>query len=58
MWDFEGKDVDIYVVRKLLTRYPEYFRNRVIGRDVYLTLRLPNPWLRRRKRRFFLRPLS
>ncbi|BDR92534.1 phosphoenolpyruvate carboxylase [Vulcanisaeta souniana] len=58
MWDFEGKDVDIYVVRKLLTRYPEYFRNRVIGRDVYLTLRLPNPWAETAEKKVFSQALE
>ncbi|MEM3511339.1 MAG: phosphoenolpyruvate carboxylase [Candidatus Jordarchaeales archaeon] len=43
MWDAEGKDVDTHVVRKLLLSYEEYFRENVIGRDVFLTYRLPNP---------------
>ena len=43
MWDAEGKDVDTRVVRKLLQKYPEYFKNRVIGEDVFLTYRIPNP---------------
>jgi len=25
MWDSEGKEVDDFVVRKLLTRYPDFF---------------------------------
>lgn len=43
MWDCEGKEVDDFVVRKLLTRYEHYFRKTVLGEDVRLTLRLPNP---------------
>jgi len=43
MWDSEGKDVDTNVVRKLLSNYPDYFRKRVLGRDVFLTYRIPNP---------------
>ncbi|GAB6947742.1 phosphoenolpyruvate carboxylase [Vulcanisaeta sp. JCM 16161] len=58
MWDFEGKDVDIYVVRKLLSRYPEYFRNNVLGRDVYLTLRLPNPWVETAEKKLFSQALE
>ena len=58
MWDFEGKDVDIYVIRKLLTRYPEYFRDHVIGRDIYLTLRLPNPWVETAERKLFSQALE
>lgn len=43
MWDSEGKEIDDFVVRKLLTRYPYFFRDRRLGRDLFLTLRLPNP---------------
>ena len=37
MWDSEGKDVDTRVVRKLLSNHGDYFRENVIGRDVFLT---------------------
>ena len=43
MWDSEGKDVDTNVVRKLFSSYPEYFQKEVIGEDIYLTYRIPNP---------------
>lgn len=43
MWDSEGKDVDTRVVRKLLTNHEDYFRGNEIGRDVFLTYRIPNP---------------
>jgi phosphoenolpyruvate carboxylase len=43
MWDAEGKDVDTRVVRKLLDKHQEYFREHVIGKDVFLTYRIPNP---------------
>jgi phosphoenolpyruvate carboxylase len=43
MWDSEGKDVDTNVVRKLFSSYPEYFQKHVIGEDIYLTYRIPNP---------------
>src|SRR5439155_7650364 len=43
MWDSEGKDVDTNVVRKLLSKYPDYFRDTVIGENVFLTYRIPNP---------------
>jgi phosphoenolpyruvate carboxylase len=43
MWDAEGKDVDTRVVRKLLTRYGDYFKTHLIGRDFFLTYRIPNP---------------
>ncbi|MBM4465391.1 MAG: phosphoenolpyruvate carboxylase [Chloroflexi bacterium] len=43
MWDCEGKEVDSFVVRKLLTKYETFFRERRLGRDLFLTLRVPNP---------------
>lgn len=43
MWDCEGKEVDDFVVRKLLTRYEHFFKNSRLGEDVFLTLRVPNP---------------
>ncbi len=43
MWDSEGKDVDTRVVRKLLSKHWDYFSDHVLGKDVYLTYRIPNP---------------
>ena len=43
MWDAEGKDVDNHVVKKLLTKYDHFFRTHTLGKDVRLTLRIPNP---------------
>jgi len=43
MWDCEGKEVDNFVVRKLLSRYETFFREKRLGRDVFLTMRVPNP---------------
>lgn len=43
MWDSEGKDVDTRVVRKLLINHADYFKENIIGRDVFLTYRIPNP---------------
>ena len=43
MWDSEGKDTDIRVIRKSLTMHGDYFKENVIGEDVFLTYRIPNP---------------
>ena len=43
MWDCEGKEVDEFVIKKLLTRYDNFFKNHRIGKDVFITLRVPNP---------------
>ena len=43
MWDSEGKDVDTRVVRKLLSNHWDYFSENELGKDLYLTYRIPNP---------------
>lgn len=43
MWDCERKEVDNYVVKKLLSQYGDYFSDHHLGRDLFLTLRVPNP---------------
>lgn len=43
MWDVEGKEIDTYVVRKLLSFYEQFFRQNTLGEDLRLTLRVPNP---------------
>ena len=43
MWDCEGKEVDEFVVKKLLTYYPDFFSTHRLGHDLRLTLRVPNP---------------
>ncbi len=44
MWDSEGKEADNQVVQKLLTGHPNFFqRQRRLGTDCILTLRVPNP---------------
>ena len=43
MWDAEGKDVDSHVVRKLFTNYSDFFKEKKLGKDIFLTYRIPNP---------------
>ncbi len=42
-WDWEGKYVDESVIEKLLSKYSDYFQSSHIGRDKFLTYRIPNP---------------
>ncbi|MDG6929196.1 MAG: phosphoenolpyruvate carboxylase [Nitrososphaerota archaeon] len=58
MWDSEGKDVDTNVVRKLLSNYPDYFREHVIGEDVFLTYRIPNPQIETAERKIVTETLQ
>ena len=37
--------MDSHVVRKLLSSYSGFFREHVLGRDLFLTYRVPNPRL-------------
>jgi phosphoenolpyruvate carboxylase len=58
MWDVEGKEVDAFVVKKLLTRYEPFFREKRLGRDVRLTLRVPNPGVERAEAKVLLESLE
>lgn len=42
-WDWEGKLVDEAVLERLFTKYYEFFSKNQIGKDKFLTFRLPNP---------------
>ena len=42
-WDWEGKYVDESVIEKLLSEYHEYFKKNSLGKEKFLTFRLPNP---------------
>lgn len=44
MWDWEGKYVDEAVVERLFTEYFAYFKRHRLGRDKFLTFRIPNIW--------------
>jgi len=43
LWDAEGKEVDNFVVKKLLAKHQDYFQKIVLGENKFLTLRVPNP---------------
>ena len=58
MWDVEGKEIDTYVVKKLLSHYPEYFQENVLGQDLRLTLRVPNPAEERAEAKILLETLE
>jgi len=45
MWDWEGKLVDESVIEKVLVDKFEYFKTKQLGRDKFLTYRLPNPFV-------------
>lgn len=42
-WDWEGKLVDEAVIERLLTEYFDYFTKVHLGKDKFITFRLPNP---------------
>lgn len=58
MWDCEGKEVDSFVVRKLLTKYPHFFKENRLGRDTFLTLRVPNPTVEKEEAKVLLETLE
>jgi phosphoenolpyruvate carboxylase len=58
MWDYEGKEVDNFVVKKLLTRYEGYFKEKRLGKDLFLTLRVPNPTVEKAEAKILLETLE
>lgn len=44
MWDWEGKYVDEGVIDKMFSEYHSYFKQHQLGRDKFLTFRIPNIW--------------
>ena len=58
MWDCEGKEVDDFVVRKLLTKYEHFFQQTKLGEDVFLTLRVPNPDVEREEAKVLIETLE
>ncbi|MEM2087384.1 MAG: phosphoenolpyruvate carboxylase [Thermoproteota archaeon] len=57
MWDSEGKDVDTRVIRKLLEKHAGFFSEQLIGRDVFLTYRIPNPKIEGAEKKVFIETL-
>ncbi len=43
MWDWEGKLVDESVVERMLADHYDYFKTHQLGKNKFLTFRLPNP---------------
>lgn len=58
MWDFEGKEVDEFVVKKLLEKYGSFFKKRKLGRDLRITPRVPNPSVEKAEAKLLLETLE
>jgi phosphoenolpyruvate carboxylase len=58
MWDCEGKEIDTFVVKKLFSYYEQYFRANLLGEDLRLTLRVPNPTIERAEAKVLLETLE
>lgn len=43
MWDFEGKKAVPWVVSELLAKDQDFFKTHSLGKDIFLTFRIPNP---------------
>lgn len=58
MWDVEGKEVDTYVVKKLLSKFESYFRKNILGREKRLIMRVPNPQIEKAEAKILLETLE
>lgn len=58
MWDSEGKEVDEFVVKKLFSKYEPFFKATPLGKEVFLTLRVPNPQVEKAEGKILLEVLE
>jgi len=58
LWDCEGKEVDNFVVKKLLSKYESFFSKNKLGKDLFLTLRVPNPSVDKSEAKILLETLE
>ena len=58
MWDWEGKDADPNVVRKLLVSYPDFFKKHRLGEDIFLTIRVANPTVEKTEQKALIEALT
>lgn len=57
MWDSEGKEVDESVIEKLISKYTEFFKKSIIGKEIFLTYRVPNPSVQKDQGKILLETL-
>lgn len=57
MWDCEGKEVDIQVVEKLLSQHTNFFSKNILGKNFFLTYRVPNPSVEKNQGKILLEVL-
>lgn len=58
MWDCEGKEIDNYVIKKLLTKYKPFFDENRLGSEVFLTFRVPNPTIEKAEAKILIETLE
>ncbi len=58
MWDCEGKEVDDFVVKKLLAKHGPFLEENRLGEDIFLTLRVPNPTVEKEEAKILLESLE
>ena len=44
LWDWEGKFGGESMLEKVLSKHHEFFKKKQVGKDVFITLRVPNIW--------------
>jgi len=58
MWDSDGKEVDNFVIKKLLSKYSRFFHEKKLWKDIFITLRVPNPFIEKTEAKLLLETLE
>ncbi|MFH1439058.1 MAG: phosphoenolpyruvate carboxylase [Candidatus Woesearchaeota archaeon] len=58
LFDYEGKEADNFIIKKLLLRYPDYFFKKILGRDRILSFRIPNPTVEKTEAKIVIEVLN
>lgn len=58
MWDSEGKEVDNFDVKNFYRNMKIFFKERILGRDLFITLRVPNPEVEKAESKILIETLE
>ncbi len=58
LFDYEGKETDNFVIKRLVSEYSDYFREKKIGKDKIISFRIPNAAIEKTEAKLVLEILN